>query len=125
MPDRDDAGLDEDRHGEGLEHEGDLHENDDPSLVHAIGDHARVETEEQHTERAERGGEADVEGRVGQREDQPAFADVLHPGADEGDALTDKEETEVAVGECPQAVAPHAFGHCVKGRERMTLWVER
>src|SRR5713101_3184139 len=64
-----------------------------------------------------------------QREDQPPLADVLHPRADEGDALTDEEETEVAVGEGPEPVAsgsPPAGGqgHCVKGRERMTLWVE-
>ena len=81
--------------------------------IRGHGDHAGVETEEQHADRAEGGGEADVKWGIGQREDQPSFADVLHPRADEGDALTDEEETEVAVGECPQPVASRSFGHCM------------
>src|SRR5207302_10721487 len=96
----------------------------------ALGDDAGVQTEQEDADRAEGRGESDVERRVGQGEDQPPLADILHPRADERDALTDEEEAEIAMTERPEPVAPVAppaprdFGHCGKGRERMTLWVD-
>src|SRR3989454_8235505 len=54
---------------ERLEHLQRLREHDGAAFVHAVGHDARVQREQQHTERADRRDEADVEGGVGRSEE--------------------------------------------------------
>ena len=39
--------------------------------------------------------------RMAQPVGQPEQGDLLHPGADQGDALTEEKQPEVAMGKCP------------------------
>ena len=105
----------EQREREGREHGQRLRDDDEAVLVGAIDEHAGVEREQQHAERAQRGDQTDVEGRIRQLEDQPPLRDVLHPGADEGHALSEEEKPEVAVGERPKGPA-RGVVHCGKAR---------
>ena len=45
----------------------------------AIRHNARVQREEQHRERAQRGHQADGEGRVGENQHEPGLGDILGP----------------------------------------------
>ena len=65
----------------------------------AIGDDAAEQREQQDGQLAEEVVQAEVEGRLGQVEDEPALRDLLHPGADGRRECAEPEDPEVTVGE--------------------------
>ena len=68
-----------------------------PPAVVAIGDDAAEQREQQDGQLAEEVVEAEVEGRLGQVEDEPALRHLLHPGADRRGERAEPEDPEVPV----------------------------
>ena len=98
-----------------------LHRDDQPPLVDAIGDHARIRREDQYRHHLQRDDEAELRARAGQRVDQPALGDRLHPGAHERDALAGVPAPVVRVGERRERAAPDGSGahaRMTRGRTR-------
>src|SRR6476469_618676 len=72
---------------------------EDATLVEAVGEHPRVEPEEQGRQELEGGRETDGSRAVGQRQDQPVLGDALDPGPRSADEETGQEQSKVAVAE--------------------------
>ena len=124
-PDRHGLRPHQHRERERLEHLQRLREHHGAAFVHAVGHDARVQREQQHTERADRRDEADVERGVGELQDQPALGHRLHPRARKRDGLAEEEEAEVAMREGTKRSAAGSLGHCGKARGAPIFGVER
>ena len=90
------------RERERLEHEAGLGGDDQAALRQPIGESAGQEGEAQHGSELQRSDEAELEGGVGQLQNEPGLCDTLHPGSDQRDQLAGDEETEVTMVESAQ-----------------------
>ncbi len=70
-----------------------------PPPVVAIGEDAANQREQDDRQLLQEGVEAEEEGRIGQRDDEPVLRDDLHPRADARGAGAEPLHAEVAVGE--------------------------
>jgi hypothetical protein len=118
VPDVHDVPVDEGRQREGRAHLHVLRREEEVAAVMAIGDDAANQREEQDRQLAEKGVEAEEEGRrrAGDRQDQPALRDLLHPGADGRGHGAAPEHAEVAIGEGSGHPPESGMGRCVVRR---------
>ena len=72
-----------------------------------VGHHPAQEGKEEHRQGLERPHQAQVEGGVGEHQDQPAEGHGLHPGAGEGDHLAGVKQPEIAVAQGRKGGKPH------------------
>ena len=72
--------------------------------VPAVGEHARHGGQEETGDLAAKAHQPQQERRVGQPVDEPDHGHLLHPGADQGDALAEEEQPEVAIFHGPKKV---------------------
>ncbi len=108
----------EDGQDKGLAHEGRLRADEDAALGEPVRDGTGDEGKAEHGRRLERVDEPQLEGRVGELEDQPCLRHALHPGSDERDELAREEEPIVPMiesaeggGELHRSVCQDARGH--------------
>ena len=76
--------------------------DDQTPLGQPVDDGASHEGETEHGAELQRSDEAELEGGVGQLQDQPGLGDALHPGPDERDQLAGDEQPEVPMVERAQ-----------------------
>ncbi len=107
VPDLDDVEIHQDGERARRGHLDVLRRHQRLAAVVAIGEHAADEREEDDRQLLQERVEAEVERRIGQREDQPVLRDDLHPRADGRTAGADPLDAEIPVGEGRQH-APQA-----------------
>ena len=73
--------------------------DEDAVLVPAVDPDAGEGGEDEGRELAGESSDAEQPGGVGEAEDEPRGGEARHPGADDGDALAEKEEPEISMGE--------------------------
>ena len=80
--------------------------------VPAVGEHACHGSQEETGDLAAKADQPQQERRVAQPVDEPDHGHLLHPGADQRNALPEKEQAEVAVFQGPKqdAFLRHVVG---------------
>jgi hypothetical protein len=91
--------LHQDSQGQGQEHEEGLGEKKQLELIGVVGHHAPQEGKEEHRQGLQGPHQPQVEGGVGEQQDQPAEGHRLHPGTGEADELAAVKQPEVAMAQ--------------------------
>ncbi len=102
MPDRDEAGEDKGGEKRGLQHGQSLRQQQQAPPVPAVGEDAGEGGEEKSGDLSGETDHAEQHRRAGEAVDEPADGHLLHPGADQRNALAGEKKTKVAGIECPQ-----------------------
>jgi len=87
---------------EGLDHRQDLCGHQQAMTVPAIDQHPGKRGKYKRWNPAGEADDPQEETGLGQTENEPADGDLLHPGADQRDALAAEKETVIPVGEGPE-----------------------
>ena len=99
MPDADDAEIDQEGERKGASHLDILRHQKGAAAVEAVREDSTNEREQHDWELLHESIEAEKKCGAGQRENEPALGDVLHPGANGGSTRTEPKNAKIAVGE--------------------------
>ena len=97
FPERDDMGQCERRQGERLDGSRGLCPHQHLAAIETLHPDTRKWSQQKRNNLPCKANHAQQQRRMGQSIDQPACGQLGHPGADHGDALTEKEKLEVAM----------------------------
>ncbi len=95
VPDRHGTRQDEHRQRQGLRHGQRLGQDQGPVAVPAVRQDPREGRDDKRGKLARKTDHPQQEDRIGQAVDQPAQRDLLHPGADQGNALAREEQSVI------------------------------
>ncbi len=94
-----------------LHERGDLCQEQDPASIHPIDEDAGKRGDDERRNLPAEAGDAQQQLRTGEPVDEPARGDARDPGADKGNALAAKEETEVTVLQGARQAQPRVRRH--------------